>query len=157
MPLKGVPAILTPQLLSVLASMGHADELLIADANFPASSQGVPTVLHMPGSSATELLEAILKLFPLDSFEATQATIMKQVHSDEDAPIVKEFQGILDNSYQTSDGATVHAGLERLERFAFYKRSKTVYAIISSGETRLYGNIIIKKGVIDGAGKTVIV
>ncbi|CAK4084437.1 unnamed protein product [Aphanomyces euteiches] len=156
MPLKGVPSILTPELLEILASMGHGDELLIADANFPASSQGVSKVLYMPGSSATELLEAILKLFPLDSFETYQATVMKQVNLEEDAPIVGEFQAILDHSYRTSDGASRGAAVERVERFAFYSRSKQVFAIISSGETRLYGNVIIKKGVIDGTGKTVI-
>ncbi|KAI8612295.1 FucU, fucose operon fucU protein [Chytriomyces sp. MP71] len=157
MPLKGVPAILPPQLLAVLAAMGHGDELLIADANFPSSSQGVGTVLHLPGSSATDLLDAILTLFPLDSFDAHQASVMQQVHSSEDAPIVSEFQRILDQSYAGSDGAQRPAAVARLERFAFYERAKTVYAIVATGETRLYGNVMIKKGVIDGAGRTVVV
>jgi L-fucose mutarotase len=155
MPLKGIPAILTPQLLSTLASMGHGDELLISDINFPASSQG-REVLHMQGSSATDLLQAILTLFPLDSFAKYQATVMSQVHSDEDAPIIGKFFKILADSH-LSDGAPSPPQVERVGRFAFYERSKAVYAIVASGETQLYGNIIIKKGVLNSAGNVVFV
>ncbi|OQS04729.1 FucU, fucose operon fucU protein [Thraustotheca clavata] len=154
MPLKGVPSIVPPTLLSILASMGHGDELLIADANFPASSQG-REVIHMQGSSATEVLEAVLTLLPLDSFAEYQASVMKQVHAPEqDAPIVGEFASILTKSY-TKDGAKSPAAIERIDRFAFYDKAKTTYAIIATGEMRLYGNIIIKKGVIDATGKVV--
>ncbi|OQR86820.1 FucU, fucose operon fucU protein [Achlya hypogyna] len=154
MPLKGIPSILPPALLSVLATMGHGDELLIADANFPASSQG-RDVIHMQGSSATDVLAAILKLLPLDSFAEYQATVMKQVTApDEDAPIVGDFASLLDAVY-LADGAKRPAAVERVDRFAFYDRAKTTYAIVATGEVRLYGNIIVKKGVIGGDGKVV--
>ncbi|KDO17933.1 hypothetical protein SPRG_16656 [Saprolegnia parasitica CBS 223.65] len=155
MPLKGIPSILPPTLLHTLASMGHGDELLIADANFPASSQG-RDVIHMQGSSATDVLAAVLSLLPLDSFAQYQATVMKQVTApDEDAPIVHEFASLLTAAYR-ADGARAAAHVERVDRFAFYERAKATYAIIATGEVRLYGNIIVKKGVIDGDGKVVI-
>ena len=141
MPLKHVPRAITPELLHILARMGHGDELLIADANFPAHGQGVSEVLRCDGSSSTDILQAVLELFPLDSFASFQAAVMKQVDSEEDAPIVSEFQRILDEVY-SRDGSPVSAKLERVERFAFYQRAKSVFAICATG---MWNNVCLSE------------
>ena len=133
MPLKNIPRLLTPELLNVLASMGHGDEILICDANFPSSSQGVKHVIHCEGSNATDVLTAILELVPLDSFVPNQAAVMKQVDSEEDAPIVTDFAHILNAAY-SKDGSKTEVAIERVERFAFYERAKSVFAICVTGK-----------------------
>ncbi len=140
--LHNIPAILSPDILHCLRSMGHGDELVIADANFPACSMGCP-VHRLDGITATDTLEAVLTLMPLDSFVPAPAHTMQVVGDASATPeIVKQFQGIID---QTADNP---APIASLERFAFYERAKTCFAVIQTGETRLYGNIILTKGVI---------
>ncbi|SMX38263.1 RbsD/FucU family protein [Maliponia aquimaris] len=140
--LRNIPAILSPDILHTLRAMGHGDELVIADANFPAYSMGCE-VMRLDGISATKVLEAVLTLMPLDSFVPDPAHTMQVVGDAEAVPeIVKEFQGIID---RTADHP---APIATLERFAFYERAKTCFAVIQTGESRLYGNIIVKKGVI---------
>jgi L-fucose mutarotase len=140
--LRNVPPILSPDLLWTLRAMGHGDDLVIADANFPATSLGA-RCHRLDGLSATDVLQAVLKVLPLDSF-APDPTVVMEVVDDPDAvpPIVAEFQNI------TNATADNPAELNRLERFAFYDRAKSAFAVIQTGETRLYGNIILKKGVI---------
>ena len=140
--LRGMNPILSPDLLYILAAMGHGDEIVIADANFPAESMGERTV-RLDGLSATDVLEAILSIMPLDSFVPDPASTM-QVVDDPAAvpPVVEEFQNIID---QCADNP---ARINSIERFAFYDRAKTGFAIVQTGERRLYGNIILKKGVI---------
>ena len=139
--LKSVPPILSPDLLYVLRAMGHGDEIAIVDANFPGDSAG-PHLVRADGSSATEMLDAVLTLMPLDDFVDEQAVFM-QVVGDPSArpPVVEEFDAIV---------ARHEPGmrLTSLERFAFYDRAENAYAIVQTGERRLYGNIILKKGVI---------
>ena len=141
--LRNIPPILSPDLLHTLQALGHGDEIVIADANFPATSMG-QRCHRLDGLSATDVLEAVLKLLPLDTFVPDPALVMEVV-GDPDAipPIVASFQAILT---ETADNP---AKIDGLERFSFYDRAKQAFAIVQTGETRLYGNIILKKGVIE--------
>ena len=141
--LKNIDPILSPELLSTLRAMGHGDELAIVDANYPAHSSG-RTVIRMDGvSTATRLLEAVLTLLPLDEFVPCAAFHM-QVVDDPKAqlPIFAEFRAVLERYEPRA------AKLEGLERFAFYERVKSCFAVLATGERRLYGNLILKKGII---------
>ncbi|WDR01256.1 RbsD/FucU domain-containing protein [Devosia algicola] len=139
--LKSIPPILGPELLYILRAMGHGDEIAIVDANYPAESSG-PQVVRLDGQSATEVTDAILSLMPLDSFVDEQAICMQVVgNPDQREPIMDEFEAIIVR--HEADMA-----LTSLERFAFYERVENAYAIVQTGEARLYGNIILKKGVI---------
>ena len=140
--LRNIPAILSPDLLMILRAMGHGDEIVIADANFPATSMG-QRVARLDGIPATEVLEAVLRIMPLDAFVDDPAQTMQVVGNPSAVPeIVARFQEIVDNE------ADNPAQIRTLERFAFYERAKAAYAIVQTGETRLYGNIILKKGII---------
>ncbi len=140
--LRNVPPLLSPDLLWSLRAMGHGDEIVIADANFPATALG--TRCHrLDGLSATDVLQAVLSVMPLDKYVPDPALVMEVVDDPEAVPaVVAQFQTI------TTTTADNPATLVKLERFAFYQRAKTAFAIIQTGETRLYGNIILKKGVI---------
>lgn len=140
--LRNIPPILSPDLLASLRAMGHGDDIVIADANFPATS--LTSRCHrLDGISATDVLTAILTLLPLDTFVPDPAITM-QVVDDPGAvpPVVAMFQSIIDKK---ADAPVVIAAIDR---FAFYARARTAFAIVQTGETRLYGNIILKKGVI---------
>ncbi len=139
--LKGIPHILSPELLHALQAMGHGDEITIVDGNYPGESAG-PRLIRADGHSGTNLLEAILTLMPLDDFVPDPAVVM-QVVGDATArpPVVEEYDRIV-SRYEPG------VKLTALERFAFYKRANAGYAIVQTGEQRLYGNIILKKGVI---------
>ncbi|WP_122072419.1 RbsD/FucU family protein [Pseudophaeobacter sp. EL27] len=140
--LRNIPAILSPDVLWTLRAMGHGDDLVIADANFPATALGA-RCHRLDGLSATDVLQAVLTVLPLDRFVPAPAVVMEVVDDPEIVPpIVTAFQDI------TTTTADNPATLDRLERFAFYGRAKSAFAIIQTGETRLYGNIILKKGVI---------
>ncbi|XP_017320307.1 fucose mutarotase isoform X2 [Ictalurus punctatus] len=145
--LKGIPSLLTPELLYALAKMGHGDELVLADANFPVSSvcKSGPMEIRADGLRIPELLEAILKLFPLDSYVECPAAVMDLVESDRQrglvVPVWPCYSDLLKQA--GSDG-----NFDAIERFAFYERAKKAFAVVATGETALYGNIIIKKGVI---------
>lgn len=140
--LHNIPAFLSPDLLHSLRAMGHGDDIVIADANFPATS--LATRCHrLDGVSATDVLHAILKLLPLDTLVPDPAIVM-QVVGNQDAipPVVAEFQRIIT---QRADHPATIFGVDRSN---FYTRAKDAFAIVQTGETRLYGNIILKKGVI---------
>lgn len=139
--LKNIPPLLGPDLLGILRAMGHGDEIAIVDANYPADAAG-PALVRLDGISATEILEAVLTLMPLDDF-VDEAAIVMQVVGDPNArpPVVDEFEAIVKKHEPKMS-------VSSLERFAFYARVKTGYAIVQSGERRLYGNIVLKKGVI---------
>lgn len=140
--LRNIPAILSPDLLWALRAMGHGDEVVIADANFPATTLGV-RCHRLDGLTATDVLQAVLTVLPLDKYVPNPALVMAVVDDPSAvSPVVAEFQRI------TTATADNPATLEKLERFAFYERAKSAFAIIQTGETRLYGNIILKKGVI---------
>ena len=139
--LKNIPPLLGPDLLGILRAMGHGDEIAIVDANYPADAAG-PALVRLDGVSATDVLEAVLTLMPLDDF-VDEAAIVMQVVGDASArpPVVDEFDAIVKKHEPKM-------GVSSLERFAFYDRVKTGYAIVQSGERRLYGNILLKKGII---------
>ncbi|EEY08041.1 hypothetical protein B989_01574 [Brucella sp. 56/94] len=137
--LKNINPLLTGSLLAILADMGHGDDLVIVDANYPAQAAGVP-VLDFPGISATQVAEAVLSLLPLDDFVDRPAAVMQA--PNEMPAIFKEFEAVIEKAEDRK------IPVEPIERFAFYDRARGAFAIIRTGEKRLYGNIIFKKGVI---------
>lgn len=143
--LIGIPNVLTPDLLRHLKAMGHGDELVIADANFPGEACGA-RIERLAGVSATEALQAILTLMPLDAYVETPARTMQVVGDATAMPeIVGEFQAIIN---QTADNP---AQIRSVERHAFYEEAKRAFCIVQTAETRLYGNIILSKGVVPPA------
>ncbi len=142
--LKGLDPLLGPELLHVLAAMGHGDELVVADANFPATSVA-RRLVRLDGVDAPRALRAILSVLPLDTFTPTPACVMAVVGDPGTVPPpVREFQPIVD----AAAGRAVR--LEPLERFAFYERARTAFAVVTTGELRPYGNILLVKGVVFG-------
>ncbi|XP_036979294.1 fucose mutarotase [Acanthopagrus latus] len=145
--LKGIPSVLSPELLYALARMGHGDEIVLADANFPTSSICAcgPKEIRADGLGIPKLLEAILKLLPLDTYVPHAAAVMDLVDSDRQrgvaVPVWYTYRDLL-----TETGAPT--SIETVERFAFYERAKKAFAVVATGETALYGNLILKKGVI---------
>ena len=139
--LKNIPPILGPDLLHILRAMGHGDEIAIVDANYPAEAAG-PDLVRLDGLTATDVLDAILTVMPLDDF-VDEAAICMQVVGDPPRrePVMDEFEAIIKRHEP-------RMGLSSLERFAFYERVKAGYAIVQTGESRLYGNVLLKKGVI---------
>jgi L-fucose mutarotase len=143
--LKGLDPLLGPDLLHVLAAMGHGDELVIADANFPAT--GIARrLVRLDGVDAPRALRAVLSVLPVDTFTPTPAAVMAVV-GDPGAvpPPVRDFQPIVD----AAAGRPVR--LEVLERFAFYERARAAFAVVATGEPRPYGNILVVKGVVPAA------
>jgi len=140
--LKNINALLSPELLSVLRAMGHGDELAIVDANYPAVASGRP-VIRADGTQVTDVAAAVLSLMPLDDFVPCAAFHMQVVDaSGGQLPIFDEFRALL-RKYEPN-----MAKLEGIERFAFYQRVKTCFAVVATGERRLYGNLILKKGIV---------
>ena len=143
--LKGIPKIISPELLKVLCEMGHSDTIVIADGNFPAESMGKNAkVIRCDGHGGVELLDAILQLFPLDTYVEKPVSLMEVVPGDKvETPIWDEYKSII-AKYDDRGADTV----ANIERFAFYEKAKEAYAIIATGESELYANIILQKGVI---------
>ncbi len=139
--LYNINPILSPRLLYVLRAMGHGDEIAIVDANFPAHSISKECI-RLDGLSATQVASAILSLMPLDNFVENPAHTMQVVNESTSPPIIEEFQALI------NEEADHPAPLNALERFAFYERSHNAFAVVQTGERRLYGNLILKKGVI---------
>jgi len=140
--LRNIDPLLSPELLHALRAMGHGDEIVIADANFPGTSSGPPCI-RADGSSASEILRAVLSVMPLDTFVPDPAKTMQVVGDAAAIPeVVAEFQHIISN---VADNPTQ---IQSLDRFAFYDSAATAFAIVQTGERRLYGNIILTKGVI---------
>lgn len=139
--LKNIPKILSPDLLKILCEMGHGDELVIADANFPAESCG-QRVVRADGHGGAKMLEAVLSVIPLDTYAKENFVLMQVVAGDNVRPTIwEEYKKIA-----AAKDPNVRAGFE--ERFAFYERAKKAYAIVATGEGAVYANIILKKGVI---------
>lgn len=137
--LKSIDPLLTGDLLAILCDMGHGDEIAIVDANFPAAAMA-QRLIRLPGSSATDVLRAVLSVLPLDDFVDRPATAMDA--PSERPPIYPEFERLL----AEAEGRPQQ--LEPVERFGFYDRTRGCYAVIATGESRLYANIILKKGVL---------
>jgi len=139
--LKNIPKILSPQLVKTLMEMGHGDEIVIADANFPCHTCSA-NVVRADGLPGTDILKAILELFPLDSYSERQLFLMEVVPGDDYRPVIwEEYKTILHQSGEPHS-------IGYLERFAFYERAREAYAVVATGEQALYANIILKKGVV---------
>ena len=140
--LKGLDPLLSPDLLHSLRAMGHGDEIVVADANFPSASMA-RRLVRLDGVSAVAAADAILSVMPLDDF-APDAAWRMEVVGDPDAeqPIFAEFR----RAIAAREGERFR--LTALERFAFYERARAAFAIVATGEGRLYGNLILKKGVV---------
>ncbi len=142
--LKNVPAILSPELLKVLCEMGHGDEIILADGNFPAESVGKDAiVIRADGHGVNELLDAVLRMIPLDQYSENPVGLMEVVPGDPCVPAIWD-----DYRKTIQDNGENPNSIEMIERFAFYERAKKAYAIVATGETAIYANILLKKGVV---------
>lgn len=143
--LKNIPAILSPELLKVLCEMGHSDRIVIADGNFPCESMGKNAkVIRADGHGVPELLDAILQLFPLDTYVEHPVNLMQVMPGDTaKTPIWEEYKKIVAKYDSRGENA-----FGEIERFAFYEEAKTAYAIIATGEKAIYANIMLQKGVV---------
>jgi L-fucose mutarotase len=144
--LKGIDPLLTPELLKVLAEMGHGDEIVLADANFTAESlgRGKP-VIQMPGVGMGELCAAVLSILPLDQFVDRPCAYMQVGGSAEGYRAALQREVI---ERAAADGHAQPAQFEAMERFAFYDRVRNAFAIVQTGELQAYANFLFKKGVI---------
>ena len=143
--LKGIPKIISPELLKALSEMGHGDTLVIADGNFPAESIGKNAiVIRYDAIGVTPLLKAILELFPLDTYVQKPVSLMEVVAGDTvETPIWEEYKTCIRQVDARGDEA-----VENIERFAFYEKAKHAYLVIATSESALYANIILQKGVV---------
>ncbi len=139
--LKGISPLLSPELLSVLCRMGHGDELVLADAHFPGETMG-KRVLRADGLKIADLIDAILPVYELDGYVDAPLVMMAAVPGDKlDPKVERAYRAAVDRH------APKTPAISRLERFAFYDRAKEAFAVVMTGETAKYGNIILKKGV----------
>lgn len=139
--LKGISSIISPDLLKVLMEMGHGDEIVLADGNFPAASIA-QRLVRSDGHPVPPILEAVIKLFPLDSYVEHAVALMAVVPGDSIQPAIWEnYRQIIQRYEKFSE-------FEYVERFAFYERARHAYAVIATSETAAYANIILKKGLV---------
>ena len=146
--LKGIPSILSPELLKVLCEMGHGDRICIGDGNFPGASMAKPNdcvFLRADGHGVNELLDAILTVIPLDAYIDTPVMLMQKMDCDKDLeiPVWKDYEKAV--AKHDERGAKA---IGSYERFEFYEQAKKCYCILQSGETAIYANIILQKGVV---------
>jgi L-fucose mutarotase len=140
--LKLIPKILSPDLLKIIMEMGHGDEIVIADGNFPSASIA-QRLVRLDGHDIPDILEAMLRLFPLDTYVERPVGLMAVTPGDPYKPLIwEEYKKIIKGSKEP------FKEFENIERFAFYERAKKAYAVIATGESALYANIILKKGVV---------
>lgn len=143
--LKGIPKILSPELLKVLCEMGHSDRLVIGDGNFPAETMGKNgIVIRMDGHGVPEILDAILQVFPLDTYVEHPVNLMEVMKGDTvETPIWKTYGEIV----AKHDPRRAKA-IGQIERFKFYDDTKTAFCVIATSEAALYANIMLQKGVV---------
>lgn len=139
--LRGIPKEMSPELLHVLMSMGHGDEIVLADGNFPAASNA-RRLVRADGLGVPDILRAVAPFFPLDAYANDHAVLMATGGEVPTPPIWATFQEIL----SAAEGKTVT--LTPIERFAFYERARAAFAVVATSETAIYANIILKKGVV---------
>ncbi|AQT69265.1 L-fucose mutarotase [Anaerohalosphaera lusitana] len=140
--LKNIPSILSPELLKVLMEMGHGDEIVLADGNFPSASLA-QRLIRADGHNVPDLLEAILSVFPLDEYVDKPVSLMQVVPGDNTKPTIwQEYDKIVQASGEP------FGEFEFVDRFDFYERAKGAYAVVATSEGALYANVILKKGVI---------
>ena len=145
--LKGIPKILSPELLKVLCEMGHSDRIVIADGNFPSESMGKDAiVIRCDGHGVPEILDAILQVFQLDTYVENPVNLMQLMPDDVgkvETPIWDTYKEIVKKHDDRGEAA-----IGNIERFAFYDEAKTAYAIIATGESAIYANVMLQKGVV---------
>ena len=145
--LKGIPKILSPELLKVLCEMGHGDRLVIADGNFPSESMGKDAiVIRMDGHGVSEILDAILQVFPLDTYVEKPVQLLELMEQDKGriaTPIWDTYKEIVAKYDERGTKA-----IENIDRFEFYDEAKKVYCIIATGEAAVYANVMLQKGVV---------
>lgn len=143
--LKGIPEILSPELLKVLCEMGHSDRLVIADGNFPVMSMGKNArIIRMDGHGVPEILDAILRVFPLDTYIEKPVNLMEVMPGDDvQTPIWDVYKKTVEKYDERGKNA-----IGEIERFKFYEETKTAYAVIATSEKALYANIMLQKGVV---------
>ena len=145
--LIGISPLISPDLLSVLYRMGHGDEIVLADAHFPGETYG-QRVLRMDGLRIADLLDAILPLFALDSYVESPLIMMAPVPGDQvDRAVEASYRQAIDRHWPDTPP------IQRIDRFDFYERTKAAFAVLMTGETVQYGNIILKKGVTPMVGR----
>ena len=141
--LKGIPSVLSPELLKILMEMGHGDEIVIGDGNFPAASIA-QRLVRLDGHGVCEILDAVLDLMPLDTYVEKPVSLMEVMKGDNaKTPIWDTYKEIIAN-HDPRGAATVGT----IERFAFYEEAKKAYAIIATSEKAIYANVMLQKGVI---------
>ncbi len=140
--LKGIPKIISPELMKVLMEMGHGDEIVIGDGNFPAASN-TKRLVRCDGHNVAEILEAVLKFFPLDIYVESPVALMEVVPGDDTEPTVWEDYRSIIEKHDDNFG-----DFEFIERFKFYERAQNAYAIIATSDQALYANVILQKGVV---------
>ena len=139
--LKGIPSILSPELLKIMMEMGHGDDLVLGDGNFPSASSA-KRLVRSDGHKVPELLTAILQFFPLDTMVERPVALMAVVPGDSTKPqIWEQYRGIIQKFERFND-------FDYLERFAFYERARKAYAVLATSENAPYGNIILTKGLV---------
>lgn len=140
--LKNIPAIISPKLIKILMEMGHGDEIVFADGNFPAA-MNAQRLVRCDGHIVTELLEAILPFFPLDTYSDTPVGLMKVVVGDNIIPVIwEDYKSVIKKNENRE------VPIEFIERFEFYERAKKAYAIVATSEFAQYANIILRKGIV---------
>lgn len=140
--LKGIPSVLSPELLKILMEMGHGDEIIIADGNFPSAAIA-QRLVRLDGHGVAEILDAVMRFFPLDTYTENPVGLMEVVSGDNVKPeIWNDYKSII-GKYEPEN-----CKIEFIERFDFYERAKKAYAVIATGETAIYANIMLKKGVV---------
>ena len=138
--LKNIPKIVSPQLIKILCEMGHGDEIVIADGNFPAETCG-QRVVRADGLGGEEMLDAVLSLIPLDTYADENLLLMETTNGDPTPAIWAKY-------FEIAQKHDDNMRVGNVERFAFYERAKKAYAVIATGECAIYANVIVKKGVI---------
>ncbi|MBR2330040.1 MAG: fucose isomerase [Clostridia bacterium] len=138
--LKGISKIISPELLKLLCEMGHGDEIVIADGNFPAATNA-KRLVRADGIGGVEMLDAVLSLIPLDTYAEENFMLMQTTQGDPTPTIWEEY-------FKVANAKDDNVRVGNLERFAFYERAKNAFAVIATGEGAVYANIILKKGVI---------
>ena len=138
--LKNISPIISPELLKILMEMGHGDEIVIGDGNFPAASVA-PRLVRLDGHGVNEIVDAILRLMPLDTYVEAPVALMDNGDPANTPPIWDDYR-------KTVNAIEGEKKFELVERFAFYERAKKAYCVVATGETAIYANIILKKGVV---------
>ncbi len=140
--LKGIPKVISPELIKILMEMGHGDEIVIADGNFPAASCA-KRIIRCDGHNVPEILDAVLRLFPLDTASKEPLSVMEADQGDRVEPVIWQNYTRIAKTYEPS-----LYGLRYIKRHEFYEKARNAYAVVATSEAALYANIILRKGIV---------